>query len=134
MSSMGTVTSFPFTAMCGLWAESHEVESTYTGPPAVTSFHGTTWKPPLVSQTPWTSQMEYYTSFSPIPTGAPNPNISVEVFVAKAERPVALIHKKDDKKSDAVALKRSLPTVFGIVSSMSTAAAIASALAGAFIL
>lgn len=110
--------------------------STDTGPPVVTSFHGTTWKPPLVSQTPWTEQVEYYTSFQPIPTRDPtrDANFSGEIFVAKGELAVALVHKKDDKKSDAAALKGFQPTVFGIVSSMPIVAAIASVMAGIFIL
>lgn len=129
MSSMGPVESFPFTAMCGLFGTA---DTTYTGPPAVTSFHGTTWKPPLVSDPPWTSQGDFFTSFWPIATGLSNETGGD--FVAQIEGVIALVHKKDDKKSDAAALKGFQPTVFGIVSSMPFAAAIASVLAGIFVL
>ena len=138
MSSMGPASSFPFTAMCGVYAPLGTGDFTYTGPPAVTSFHGTTWKPPLQSDTPYTytSQLAYYTSFRPIPTGDVKrlDNTSVEVFVAKAEPALALIHKKDDKKSEAVTMKGFQPSVFGIVSAMPVAAAIGSVLAGIFVL
>lgn len=105
----------------------------FPNPPEITSFHGSLWTPPLLSVLPQKTFL--FTTTEAFETTA-----FPDAYIAEVEWSLALIHKKDDKKSGKGDKKSEgstasfQPTVFGVVSALPFAAAVATVLVGIFVL
>lgn len=106
----------------------------FPNPPEVTSFHGSLWTPPLLSVLPQKTFL--FTTTEAFETTA-----FPDAYIAEVEWALALIHKdedkksgKGDKKSEGSNPRNFEPSVFGVVSALPFAAAVATVLAGIFVL